>query len=170
MRFIGERVEINMCYKRLTVAFFLLFFFSVPLLWGGDAGISVHGAGTTILTGGGPGTAPITTKIGINFENGSGNFDCLALAPTPAAGTQGSGIFHKNTMYVTGPITEVRFQGSSAVLTGTAAVTGVGAGSDVPFTVTADRGGPGTRVVLVVSGLTFVETMLEGSITFSGKD
>jgi hypothetical protein len=73
-------------------------------------------------------------------------------------------------MYVTGPITEVRFQGSSAVLTGTAAVTGVGAGSDVPFTVTADRGGPGTRVVLVVSGLTFVETMLEGSITFSGKD
>jgi hypothetical protein len=163
-------VEINMCYKRLTVAFFLLFFFSVPLLWGGDAGISVHGAGTTILTGGGPGTTPIITKIGINFENESGHFDCLALAPTPAAGTQGSGIFDRNIMYVTGPITEARFQGSSAVLTGTAAVTGVGAGSDVPFTVTADRGGPGTRVVLVVSGLTFVETMLEGSITFSGKD
>lgn len=40
----------------------------------------------------------------------------------------------------------------------------------MPFTVTADRGGPGTRVVLAVSGLTFVETMLEGSITFSGRD
>jgi hypothetical protein len=159
-----------MFYKRLNVAFLLPFFFSVPLLWAGDVGFSVHGAGTTILTGGGPGTIPIITKIGINFENGSGHFDCLALAPTPAAGTQGSGIFDKNIMYVTGPITEVRFQGSSAVLTGTAAVTGVGAGSDVPFTVTADRGGPGTRVVLAVSGLTFVETMLEGSITFSGRD
>jgi hypothetical protein len=30
--------------------------------------------------------------------------------------------------------------------------------------------GPGPKVVLVVSGLTFVETLLEGSITTSGGD
>ena len=108
-------------------------------------------------------TIPIITKLGINFEDGSGHFDCLALMPTPSAGTQGSGIFDKNIMYVTGPITGATIEGNTAVLTGTATVTGVGAGTNKPFTVTADRGGPGTKVVLVVSGLTFVETLLEGS-------
>jgi hypothetical protein len=73
-------------------------------------------------------------------------------------------------MYVTGPITAASIQGQTATLTGTATVTGVGAGSDVPFTVTAESGGPGAKVVLVVSGLTFVETILEGSVTFSTGD
>ncbi len=73
-------------------------------------------------------------------------------------------------MYVTGPITGASFHGSTALLTGLATVTGVGAGCDVPFTVTAERGGTGARVVLVVSGLTFVETLLEGSITFPAED
>jgi hypothetical protein len=155
MRVGPGREEIMLYYKTLTIAFCLLFFANVPSLWaGGGGGISVQGGGTSILTGGGPGTAPIITKLGISFENGSGNFDCLALMPTPPAGTQGSGIFDKNIMYVTGPAT----------------VAGVGAGTNKPFTVTADRGGPGTKVVLVVSGLTFVETLLEGSITFPGED
>jgi hypothetical protein len=167
----GREEIIMMYYKKLTIAFYLLFFANVPSLWaGGGGGITVQGGGTSILTGGGPGTTPIITKLGISFENGSGNFDCLALMPTPPAGTQGSGIFDKNIMYVTGPITGTSVQGQTVVLTGTATVTGVGAGTNKPFTVTADRGGPGTKVVLVVSGLTFVETLLEGSITFLGED
>jgi hypothetical protein len=171
MRVCPGREEIMLYYKTLTIAFSLLFFANVPSLWaGGGGGISVQGGGTSIVTGGGPGTTPIITKLGISFENGSGNFDCLALMPTPPAGTQGSGIFDKNIMYVTGPITGANVQGQTVVLTGTATVAGVGAGTNKPFTVTADRGGPGTKVVLVVSGLTFVETLLEGSITFPGED
>jgi hypothetical protein len=68
-----------MYYKKLTIAFSLFFFANVPSLWaGGAGGITVQGGGTSILTGGGPGTIPIITKLGISFENGSGNFDCLA--------------------------------------------------------------------------------------------
>ncbi len=153
----------------LTILCFLCLSHVVAARPGGQ-GISVQGAGTSILTGGGPGTTPIVTKLGIHFANGSGNFDCLALTPTPPAGTQGSGIFDKNIMYVTGPITAASIQGQTATLTGTATVTGVGAGTDVPFTVTAESGGPGAKVVLVVSGLTFVETILEGSVTFPTGD
>ena len=89
----------------------------------------------------------VITKLGINFENGSGRFDCLALMPTAAAGTQGSGTFDNNIMYVTGPITGASLEGETVVLTGTATVTGVGAGTNQRFTVTADHGGPGARVV-----------------------
>src|SRR6516165_6014155 len=160
----GERA---MNQKKMVLAIFVLVLIKVSLAWGNDNGnITVQGAGTSILTGGGPGTAPVITKLGINFENGSGRFDCLALMPTPPAGTEGSGTFDNNIMYVTGPITAARRQGETVVLTGTATVTGVGAGTNQAFTVTADRGGPGAKVVLVVSGQTFVETLLEGSITF----
>lgn len=162
-----------MNHKRLVLALLVLLLIDARLAWEGEngsQGITVHGAGTSILTGGGPGTTPVITKLGINFENGSGHFDCLALMPTPPAGTEGSGSFDNNIMYVTGPITAASLQGGMAVLTGTATVTGVGAGTNRPFTVTADRGGPGVKVVLVVSGLTFVETLLEGSITFPGAD
>ena len=157
----------------LLLVLFLLSLINVGLAWSANAagrGISVQGAGTTIITGGGPGTTPILTKVGINFEDGSGSFDCLALMPTPSEGKPGSGIFDKNIMYVTGAITDATIQGNTAVLTGTATVTGVGAGTNKAFTVTADRGGPGTKVVLVVSGLTFTETLLEGSITFQGEN
>src|SRR5216683_1173199 len=163
-----------MNYKKFVLPLFLILLISTGLVWRtnatGNAGITVQGAGTSILTGGGPGTTPIITRLGINFENGSGRFDCLALMPTPPAGTQGSGSFDNNIMYVTGPITAASIQGRTAVLTGTATVSGVGAGTNKTFTVTADRGGPGAKVVLVVSGLTFVETLLEGSITFPGGD
>jgi len=53
-----------------------------------------------------------------------------------------------------------------AVLTGSADVTGLGAGTNLPFTATAERGGPGTTFVLTISGLTFHETILEGEISF----
>ncbi|MBA3728157.1 MAG: hypothetical protein H0W94_02950 [Actinobacteria bacterium] len=45
-------------------------------------------------------------------------------------------------------------------------MTGLGAGKDLPFTLIAYRGGPGTRVVLRVSGLVFNEIVLEGGISF----
>jgi len=158
-----------MDHKRLLLALLILLLIDTSPSWGNDHGtevITVQGAGTSILTGGGPGTTPVITKLGINFENGSGHFDCLALMPPPPAGTEGSGTFDNNVMYVTGPITAARRQGETVVLTGTATVTGVGAGTNQAFTVTADRGGPGAKVVLVVSGQTFVETILEGSVTF----
>lgn len=159
-----------MNHKRLLLALLILSLIDTSPSWGSDTGsdaITVQGAGTSILTGGGPGTTPVVTKVGINFENGSGRFDCLALMPTAPAGTKGSGIFDNNIMYVTGPITAASIEGTTVVLTGTATVTGVGAGTNKRFSVTADSGGPGAKVVLVVSGSTFVETLLEGSITFS---
>jgi len=162
-----------MRHKRSLLALLIVLLIGTSPSWGnanGSEAITVQGAGTSILTGGGPGTVPVITKLGINFKNGSGHFDCLALMPTAPAGTQGSGSFDNDIMYVTGPISAASLQGESVVLTGTATVTGVGVGTNLPFTVTADRGGPGTKVVLVVSGLTFVETLLEGSIAFPGGD
>jgi len=67
---------------------------------------------------------------------------------------------------VTGAITAVQFNGSVAILTGSADVTGLGAGTNLPFTATAERGGPGTTFVLAISGFTFSETILEGEISF----
>src|SRR5215471_13471159 len=131
----GERA---MNQKKLMLAIFVLVLIKVGLAWGNDNGnITVQGAGTSILTGGGPGTAPVITKLGINFENGTGRFDCLALMPTAPAGTEGSGNFDNNIMYVTGPITAASVEGATVVLTGTATVTGLGAGTNKRFTVTA---------------------------------
>jgi len=67
-------------------------------------------------------------------------------------------------MYVTGKITSVEVKGDSAVLHGTAAVTGLGAGSSVPFTAIVTSGGPGSPVALQVSGLTFHEMLLDGHV------
>ncbi len=82
------------------------------------------------------------------------------------AGSPGSGSFDTNVMYVTGDITSFEVRGPIAVLEGSATVTGLGAGSNRPFTARAERGGPGSRFVLTVSGLTFEETVLEGEIKF----
>ena len=71
-------------------------------------------------------------------------------------------------MYVAGPITSVSVEGATAMFKGTASVTGLGAGSNVPFEATAVAGGPGTTLVLVISGLTFNEIVLEGQITVKG--
>ncbi len=71
-------------------------------------------------------------------------------------------------MYVAGPITSVTLDGTTAVFKGTASVTGLGAGSNVPFVATARSGGPGTTLVLEVSGLTFNEIVFQGQITVKG--
>jgi len=139
------------------------------LAWGEDGGGTVKGGATTTIAGGtgAPSFTPVITKLTFHWRNGQGHFECLALAPTSAAaGSPGSGNFDTNVMYVTGAITTVQINGSVALLTGSATVTGLGAGTDVPFTATAERGGPGTTFVLTISGLTFHETILEGQITF----
>jgi hypothetical protein len=128
------------------------------------AGSHFRGAGTTMVEGGtgSPSFKPIITKVAFRWLAGAGHFECLALAPSAEAGSPGSGNFDANIMYVTGPITSANITGRTAVLEGTATVTGVGAGSDQPFTATVKRGGPGATLVLEVSGLTFREILLEG--------
>jgi hypothetical protein len=127
-------------------------------------GRSFRGAGTTMVEGGtgSPDFQPIITKVAFHWLPGAGRFECLALAPSAKAGSPGSGEFDTNVMYVTGPITSAEITRRSAVLKGTATVTGVGAGLDRAFTATVSRGGPGATLVLEVSGLTFREILLKG--------
>jgi len=122
----------------------------------------VSGAGRTIIEGGSGGAAPVPVETVLAFHASStgGAFECLALAPTVTE----SGSFETNVMYVTGKVTSAAVTGSTAVLHGTATVTGIGAGQNVPFTATVQAGGPGTTVVLEISGLTFHEILLEGQI------
>ena len=129
---------------------------------------AIRGAGTSIVRGGtGPQTfAPVLTKFGFSWVDGKGGFECLALASSVAAGKPGSGTFDTNAMYVTGSLSSDQVAKSSAVLTGTATVTGLGAGTDKAFTATVTRGGPGATLVLQISGLTFSEIVLEGEISF----
>ncbi len=129
---------------------------------------AVSGGGTSIVAGGtgAPTFKPIITKFAFVWRNGQGHFECLALAPSAAAGSAGSGNFDTNIMYVTGKITSAQSQEESTTLKGSATVTGAGAGTDRSFTFTVTRGGPGATLVLSVSGLTFNETLLDGQITF----
>jgi hypothetical protein len=51
-----------MNHKRLVLALLVLLLINARLAWEGEngsQGITVYGAGTSILTGGGPGTAPV---------------------------------------------------------------------------------------------------------------
>jgi hypothetical protein len=129
---------------------------------------AIRGGGTSLVRGGtgAPSFTPVMTKFAFSWKRGEGGFECLALAPSAPAGKPGSGTFDTNAMYVTGSVTSARVQGRSAVLKGTATVTGLGAGTNVPFTATATRGGPGATLVLEISGLTFSEIVLEGEIAF----
>jgi hypothetical protein len=128
----------------------------------------VRGGATTILEGGtgAPDFVPVITKLAFHWNGTRGDLECLALAPSDPAGDPGSGEFGTNVMYVTGPITSGTVDGRRVVLRGTATVTGLGAGEDLPFTLLAYEGGPGTRVVLRVSGLVFKEIVLEGEVSF----
>ncbi len=129
---------------------------------------AIRGAGTSMLRGGtgAPKFTPVITKFAFSFRGGEGGFECLALVPSAPAGKAGSGNFLTNVMYVTGTISSVRVAGGTAVMKGSASVTGLGAGANKPFTATATRGGPGATLVLTVSGLTFKEIVLEGQIVF----
>jgi hypothetical protein len=152
----------------LTATLSALLLTSSTLVSGEEESRAVRGGATTTVAGGtgAPSFTPVITKLTFHWRDGQGHFECLALAPSAAAGKPGSGNFDANVMYVTGAITSVQIDGSVAVLTGSATVTGLGAGTHVPFTATAERGGPGTTFVLTISGLTFNETILEGQISF----
>lgn len=130
--------------------------------------LHIRGGATTILEGGtgAPDFTPVLTKLAFYWDGRTGDLECLAIAPAQPAGEPGSGEFDTNIMYVTGPVTSARVIGNTAVLEGTATVTGVGAGQDEPFRLTVRRGGPGATVVLKVSDLVFREIVLEGRIIF----
>jgi hypothetical protein len=135
-----------------------------------DDRVVARGGGTTIIQGGtgaAGGFTPVLTKVAFHVERESGavtgGFECLALAPEA---TSGSGQFTVNAMYVTGQITAATVHGDTATLTGTATITGIGAGTSVPFTFVVGRGGPGATSVLTVNSssvLVFHEILIEGN-------
>ena len=47
---------------------------------------------------GAPSFVPVETKFAFSSRNGSGRFECLALAPSAVRGTAGSGNFDTNVM------------------------------------------------------------------------
>jgi hypothetical protein len=155
--------------------------FSLRSASGHESGdkIIASGAGTTIIhggTGASGGFVPVLTTIAFHAERtgGSvtGSFDCLALAPEANTGSE-SGQFSVNAMYVVGGITGATVNGDSATLTGTASITGLGAGSNVSFTFVVQRGGPGATAVLTVSTLPtlpFHEVLVQGAFQVEGEN
>ncbi len=138
--------------------------------------IVAEGGGTTIIhggTGAAGGFGPVLTTIAFHAEKTggqvSGSFDCLALVPGASTGSK-SGQFTVNAMYVAGQITGATVNGDIATLTGTADITGLGAGSNVSFTFVVRNGGPGATAVLTASGLTFDELLVEGSFRVRSED
>jgi hypothetical protein len=136
--------------------------------------VLARGGGKTIIQGGtghAGGFLPVVTTIAFHVERQgqaiSGDFECLALVPAVPTGN-GSGQFTINAMYVTGQVTSVQLDGETATLKGTATITGLGAGSNVPFTFVVRKGGPGSTSALTASGLTFNEILLEGSFEVFG--
>jgi hypothetical protein len=143
-------------------------------LFAADANdIRVAGAGKTIIEGGtgGPSPIPVVTTVAFHANAKGGDFECLALAPPNATGPQ-SGQFTVNVMYVTGSVTSFSIDADhrSAELHGTATITGIGAGQNVPFTAQVREGGSGTTIILTVfppqqKELVFHEILLEGEIS-----
>ncbi|MGH2672792.1 MAG: hypothetical protein ACRDHC_07430 [Actinomycetota bacterium] len=161
--------------KKRTLIALLLLLGTVVLATANSAGGEttgeghrVRGAAITMLEGGtgAPDFIPVLTKLAFHWNGSKGDLECLALAPSDPPGSPGSGDFDTNVMYVTGPVTAGSIEDGRAVLRGTATVTGLGAGEDLPFSLVAFEGGPGTRVILRVSGLVFKEIVLEGEIRF----
>lgn len=131
------------------------------------------GGGTTIVRAGAPGFIPVLTTIGFYSQRTghvvTGGFECLARAPEAETGTR-SAQFTVNVMYVTGHVNGAIVNGDEATLTGTATITGLGAGSNVPFTFVVRKGGPGATAVLTTAGLVFNEILLEGSFQVFSED
>ena len=138
-------------------------------------GSIARGAGTTIIQGGtgSPDFVPVLTTVAFHAERSgnsvSGDFECLARAPLSSTGA-GSAQFRVNVMYVTGQVTGAVVSGDVATLTGTAHITGIGAGTGVPFRFVVHGGGPGAPAVLTTGSLVFNEILTEGSFQVSGTD
>ena len=93
----------------------------------------------------------------------------MALVPAVPTGN-GSGQFTVNTMYVSGQVTGIEVAGNTATLKGMATITGLGAGTNVPFTFVVPNGGPESTSVLTVPGLTFHEILLAGAFEVGADD
>jgi|SRR6516165_688859 hypothetical protein len=135
-----------------------------------------RGAGTTIIEGGTGSTGgfiPVFTTLAFHAEEDgggvTGDFECFARVPESPTGS-GSAAFTVNAMYVTGRITGAVLNGDAATLTGTATITGLGAGTNVPFSIVVHRGGPGATAVLTTGALVFHEVLVEGSIEVRRKE
>jgi hypothetical protein len=137
-----------------------------------SSGRVIRGGGTTIIEGGtgsGGGFVPVITTVAFHAtsvgDRVTGDFECLARAPLSATGA-GSAEFTTNAMYVTGQITGAKVSGDTATLSGSATITGLGSGSEVPFTFLVRKGGPGATAVLTTGGdtpLVFHEVLVEGA-------
>ena len=135
-----------------------------------SAGPIARGAGTTIIHGGtgSPGFLPVITTVAFHAERSdggtTGEFDCLAFAPEAATGSH-SGQLTVNAMYVVGKITGANVHQDTVTLTGVSDITGLGAGTNVPFTFIAHRGGSGAPAILTVNSLTFSfnEILVQGA-------
>ncbi len=142
-----------------------------------DDRIIAQGAGTTIIHGGtgSPGFIPVITTVAFHVErsNGgaTGEFDCLAFAPEATTGPH-SGQLTVNAMYVAGKVTGASSHQDIATLTGVADITGLGAGTNVPFTFVVHRGGPGAAAILTVNSLTFPfnEILVQGAFEVHDQD
>ena len=134
-----------------------------------------RGAGTTLIHGGGPGLVPVITTVAFHAERSggvvTGEFDCLALAPEAATGSH-SGELTVNVMYVIGSVTGATVHDDTATLTGTSTITGLGAGTTVPFTFVVHNGGPGASAVLTVNSLSlsFREVLVQGAFDVHEED
>jgi hypothetical protein len=142
-----------------------------------DNGQIARGAGTTIIHGGrgSPNFVPVITTIAFHAERSgggvTGEFECLALAPDQASGP-GSGQFTVNVMYVVGKVTGASVHDDTATLTGTADITGLGVGTNVPFTFVVHKGGPGSAAELTVNSLPttpFREILVQGAFQIDGQ-
>ena len=134
-----------------------------------NVGVLARGAGTTMLEGGtgAPDYVPVITRVAFRvslIEGGVvGAFECLALAPAEVQGSR-SGDFTQNVMYVTGNVSAASVQGDSIRIEGNSECTGIGVGSNVPFSAVIRKGGPGTTLVLTAGSppQVFREILLEG--------
>src|SRR5438876_912726 len=150
----------------------------LSVVHGQATSVIARGGGTTIIHGGtgSPGFVPVITTIAFHAtrsgNSASGSFECLAEAPEAGTGSK-SAQFTVNAMYVTGQITGASVSGDTATLTGTSNITGLGAGSNVPFTFVVQRGGPGATSVLTVNTLSaspFNEILVQGAFEVHEKD
>lgn len=138
--------------------------------------VIARGAGTSILEGGtgSPDFLPVLTQIAFHVESTGGviggNFECLAFAPHASTGAS-SGSFDTNIMYVTGAIQSVALVGDTIRISGGSTCTGVGAGTNVPFSAIIQKGGPGATVILTAGAnqQVFRETLVSGYFETPGQ-
>lgn len=165
----------------VLASFILTLLFSARTVSGGDSnnpsGSIARGGGTTIIHGGtgSPGFIPVITTLAFHAERSSvgaaGEFDCLAFSPEATTGPH-SGQLTVNAMYVAGKVTAASVHQDAATLTGVADITGLGAGTNVPFTFVVHRGGPGAAAILTVNSLTFSfnEILVQGAFEVHDQD